>query len=144
MIPRGIFLLACAAAAFAQAPAVRHFDLAVFQAPPAAFRGHAMWSFPLNNLNERYVVSGIEEMARLNYGGFFIEAGGLPRPGVPNTGTAPAVGFLSDEYFRYYQLALEGRRRNTSKSSSMTITLFPPAPWLANSPPGTPSTWPRA
>ena len=65
-----------------------------------------MWNFPLNTLNEKYVVSGIEEMAKLNYGGFFIEAGGM-RPG-----TQPAVPFLSPEYFRFYNLALEEAKRH--------------------------------
>lgn len=27
------------------------FDPAVFQSPPAQYRGHAMWSFPLSTLN---------------------------------------------------------------------------------------------
>jgi alpha-L-rhamnosidase len=90
--------------AFAQ-PAANSFDTAIFKAPPAAYRGHAMWSFPLTTLNEKYVVSGIEEMAKLNYGGFFIEAGGM-RPG-----TTPAVPFLSAEYFRFYNLALEEAKK---------------------------------
>ena len=88
-----------AAAALAQP------DPAIFQHPPAAYRGHAMWSFPLNNLSEQYVVSGIQQLADLNYGGFFIEAGGI-RPG-----TAPSVPFLSPEYFRLYNLALEEAKK---------------------------------
>jgi hypothetical protein len=39
------------------------FDSAVFKTPPAQYRGHAMWSFPLSTLNENYVISGIDEMA---------------------------------------------------------------------------------
>jgi hypothetical protein len=42
------------------------FDPAVFKAPPAQYRGHAMWSFPLTTLNENYLISGIQEMARQN------------------------------------------------------------------------------
>ena len=56
------------------------FDAAVFKALPAQYRGHAMGSFPLTTLNESYVISGIQEMARLNYGGFFIEAAGRTPP----------------------------------------------------------------
>jgi hypothetical protein len=82
------------------------FDPAIFKAPPAAYRGHAMWSFPLNTLNDKYVVDGIQEIARLNYGGFFIEAGGM-RPGGP----APLVPFLSPEYFRLYNVALEEAKK---------------------------------
>jgi hypothetical protein len=88
-----------AAAALAQP------DPAIFQHPPAAYRGHAMWSFPLNNLSEQYVVSGIQQLADLNYGGFFIEAGGL-RPGAQ-----AAVPFLSPEYFRLYNLALDEAKK---------------------------------
>src|SRR5215831_5507612 len=92
--------------AVAPACAQKAFDPAAFKAPPAAYRGHAMWSFPLNTLNEKYVVDGIHEMAKLNYGGFFIEAGGI-RPGGP----APLIPFLSPEYFRFYKLALEEAKR---------------------------------
>jgi hypothetical protein len=92
--------------AVAPACAQTAFDPAIFKAPPAAYRGHAMWNFPLNTLNEKYVVDGIREMAKLNYGGFFIEAGGV-RPGGP----PPLVSFLSPEYFRLYKLALEEAKR---------------------------------
>lgn len=81
------------------------FDPAIFKAPPAEYRGHAMWNFNLSNLNEDAVVSGIQEMAKLNYGGFFIEAGGRPQPG-------HGVPFLSDEYFRFYNLALEEAKKD--------------------------------
>jgi hypothetical protein len=50
------------------------FDAAIFKSPPTAYRGHAMWNFNLTALNEKDVIAGIEEMAKLNYGGFFIEA----------------------------------------------------------------------
>jgi alpha-L-rhamnosidase len=80
------------------------FDAAIFKSPPARYRGHAMWNFNLTTLNEKDVVAGIQEMAKLNYGGFFIEAGGRPQPG-------KGVPFLSDEYFRYYKLAIEEAKR---------------------------------
>lgn len=100
LIRRATFAAIClAAAAFGQP------DPGIFLHPPAAYRGHAMWSFPLNNLNDQYVTSGIQQLAELNYGGFFIEAGGL-RPGAQ-----PAVPFLSAEYFRLYNLALEEAKR---------------------------------
>src|ERR1017187_2558952 len=80
------------------------FDPKVFQSPPAKYRGHAMWNFNLTNLNEKDIISGIEEMAKLNYGGFFIEAGGRPQPG-------QGVTFLSDEYFKLYKVAMEEARK---------------------------------
>jgi len=63
-----------------------------------------MRNFNLTTLNEKDVVSGIQEMAKLNYGGFFIEAGGRPQPG-------QGVAFLSDEYFRFYKRAIEEAKR---------------------------------
>jgi hypothetical protein len=80
------------------------FDPAIFKAPPVEYRGHAMWNFNLPTLNENAVISGIQEMAKLNYGGFFIEAGGRPQPG-------QGVAFLSDEYFRLYKVALEEAKK---------------------------------
>ena len=91
------------------------FDPAIFKAPPAEYRGHAMWNFPLSTLNESGIVSGIQEMAKLNYGGFFIEAGGGPTTGLSEAylkmfrrpQSDKGVVSLSDEYFRFYRLALE-------------------------------------
>jgi hypothetical protein len=51
------------------------FDPAIFLLPPAKSRGHAMWNFNLSTLNENSVVSGIEELAKLNYGGVFHRSG---------------------------------------------------------------------
>jgi len=56
------------------------------------------------NAERKAVISGIQEMAKLNYGGFFIEAGGRPQP-------SQGLAFLSDEYFRFYKLALEEAKK---------------------------------
>src|ERR1700691_1947371 len=58
------------------------FNPKIFEAPPAMYRGHAMWNFNLTTLNEHDVIAGIQDMAKLNYGGFFIEAGGGPSTGL--------------------------------------------------------------
>ena len=92
------------AATLAAQNAANPFDPAIFKTPPAEYRGHAMWNFNLPTLNENAVISGIQEMAKLNYGGFFIEAGGRPQPG-------QGVAFLSPEYFRFYKLALEEAKK---------------------------------
>lgn len=63
------------------APLLAQFDPAIFLALPVHCRGHAMWSLP--TLNENDIKSGIEDMAKLNYGGFFIEPGGGRRPDSP-------------------------------------------------------------
>ena len=92
------------AALLVSAAHAQQFDPKVFQSPPAQYRGHAMWNFNLATLNEKDIISGIEEMAHLNYGGFFIEAGGRPQPG-------QGVTFLSPEYFRFYKLAIEEAKK---------------------------------
>ncbi len=81
-----------------------HFDPAIFKAPPAEYRGHAMWDFNLATFDDNAVITGIREMAKLNYGGFFIEAGGRPQPG-------RGMAFLSDEYFRLYKVGLEEAKK---------------------------------
>ena len=94
------------ALALGQPAADPNFDAAIFKSPPARYRGHAMWNFNLPTLNEKSVVDGIDEMAKLNYGGFFIEANGRPQPG-------QGVQFLSEEYFRYYKLAIEEAKKHS-------------------------------
>lgn len=106
--------------AFLAVPLLAQFDPATFKSPPAQYRGHAMWSFPLTTLSESYIASGIEEMAKLNYGGFFIEPGGGPTTGLSDAyiklfrrGQTDSRGvvYLSDEYFRYYKLAMEEAKK---------------------------------
>jgi hypothetical protein len=95
------------------------FDSAVFKSPPAKYRGHAMWRFNLTTLNEADIISGIQEMAKLNYGGFFIEASGGPTTGLSEEymhafrrqPSSQGVVFGSDEYFRFYHLALEEAKK---------------------------------
>jgi hypothetical protein len=112
-------ILAVLAATAGWAQSGGSFDPAIFKSPPAAYRGHAMWNFNLTTLNENAIRSGIQEMAGLNYGGFFIEAGGGPTTGLSEDylkmfrrpPSSQGVVFLSDEYFRYYRLALEEAKR---------------------------------
>ena len=110
------------------APLLAQFDPATFLSPPVQYRGHAMWSFPLSTLNESYITSGIDEMAKLNYGGFFIEPGGGPTTGLSDAyikafrrGQTDSRGvvYLSDEYFRYYKLAME-----EAKKRGMEVVLY--------------------
>src|SRR6266446_1407994 len=121
MLRYAVSLLFAGTLAFAQ------FDAAVFKSPPAQYRGHAMWSFPLSTLNETSIVSGIQEMAKLNYGGFFIEAGGGPTTGLSDAylkmfrrpQNDKGVVFLSDEYFRFYKIALE-----EAKKQGLEVVLY--------------------
>jgi hypothetical protein len=109
-------------------PLLAQFDPATFLSPPVQYRGHAMWSFPLSTLNENYITTGIEEMAKLNYGGFFIEPGGGPTTGLSDAyiklfrrGQTDSRGvvYLSDEYFRFYKLAME-----EAKKRGMEVVLY--------------------
>jgi hypothetical protein len=101
------------------AVAQNQFDPAIFKSPPAEFRGHAMWNFNLTTLNEKAVLTGIQEMAKLNYGGFFIEASAGPTTGLSEAylkmfrrpQNSQGVVFLSDEFFRIYKIALEEAKR---------------------------------
>src|SRR5215472_405617 len=101
-----------------------------------------MRNFNLTTLNEKDVVSGIQEMVKLNYGGFFIEAGGRPQPG-------QGVAFLGDDYFRFYKLALEEAKKQGLEVILYDDSPFPPAPWEGRWPPSflnmSPriSIWPR-
>lgn len=115
-----LLLLGLAAFSQTSSKSEADFDPAIFLHPPAKYRGHAMWNFNLTTLNENGVVSGIEELAKLNYGGFFIEAGGGPTTGLSQAylkmfprrrSSDQGVVFLSDEYFRYYRLALEEAKK---------------------------------
>jgi hypothetical protein len=45
-----------------------------------------MWNFSLSTLNEVSVISGIQEMARLNCGGFFIATGGRTKQALDRAG----------------------------------------------------------
>jgi hypothetical protein len=103
-MPHDVFGLAASALAQGQPSSDPNFDPTIFKTPPAKYRGHAMWNFNLVTLNEKDVIGGIQEMARLNFGGFFIEAGGRPQPG-------QGVPFLSDEYSCFYKIAIEEAKK---------------------------------
>ncbi len=112
-----VLIAMTAACALAQSTA--SFDPAVFKSPPAQYRGHAMWNFNLTTLNNDAIVAGIKEMAALNYGGFFIEAGGGPATGfseqymklIRRQPSTTGTVFLSDQYFNFYRTALEEAKK---------------------------------
>jgi hypothetical protein len=105
-VQRVTFLVFLISPLLAQRP---EFDPDIFKTPPAQYRGHAMWNFPLTTLNENYIVSGIEEMSRLNYGGFFIEPGGGPTTG------------LSDAYVKLFR---------RSQSDNRGVVFLSDGPWV--------------
>lgn len=105
---------------FVVSPQRQVVDPALFKEPPAEFRGHPMWGFNLSNMSEERIVSAIQDMAKkYGAGGFAPEPGGGPTTGLAEaylTATRrqrsdQGVVYLSDEYFKYYRLALEEARK---------------------------------
>ena len=95
-------------------------DPALFKEPPLEFRGHPMWGFNLSNLSEEGIVTAIDEMARkFGAGGITPEPGGGPTTGLSEAylkasgrqRSDKGVIYLSDEYFKYYRVALEEARK---------------------------------
>ena len=103
-------------------PAGKVVDPALFKNPPAEFRGHEMYGygeFNLSNLSVEKIRSDVDTMAKRNFGGFAVEPNGGP-PGMPSDSPQaasrrpPSGGtvFMSDEYLKFYRVALEEARKN--------------------------------
>ncbi|MGA2221673.1 MAG: glycosyl hydrolase [Verrucomicrobiia bacterium] len=88
-------------------------DYALFKDPPPEFRGHAWFTFNLGSLTDASVTSMVDRAAQSDsYGGFMITSSGGRgggRGGAPtnNPPTTPAATYLSEEFFRFYRLAIE-------------------------------------
>jgi len=77
-------------------------DYAVFQNPPAEYRGHAWLDFRLGNISDDMVNKMVDQAAQSNsYGGFMITSTGA------GPGSLSNVVYLGKEYFRLYRLAIE-------------------------------------
>ena len=97
-------------------------DFSMFQAPPAEFRGRAMWGFDLSKVTGDQIASEIRKMATERFGGFFISVnGGNGRNLDPAyiRQSAPhfqfydhGIEYLSEDFFRLYRLAMQEARRN--------------------------------
>jgi len=103
-------------------PAGKVVDPAIFKEPPAEFRGHEMYGygeFNLSNLSVEKIRSDVDTMAKRNFGGFAVEPNGGP-PGMPPDSPQaasrrpPSGGtvFMSDEYLKFYRVAMEEARKN--------------------------------
>jgi hypothetical protein len=121
----GLLAAACllwpdAGSAQGQQPGSAAVDPAVFKEPPARYRGHAMWGFNLSNMTEEWIVSAIQGMVKQHMGGIVPEPAGGSTAGLPEdylkaTRRKPSnegIVYLSEEYFKFYRLALEEARRN--------------------------------
>ena len=100
--------------------AAAQVDPALFKEPPLEFRGHPMWGFNLTNLSEEGIVTAIDEYAKkFGAGGITPEPGGGPTTGLSEAylkasgrqRSDKGVIYMSDEYFKYYRVALEQARK---------------------------------
>lgn len=97
------------------------FDPAVFKDPPAQYRGSAMWGFSLAKDTEASIISGVQELKKNHYGGFFAvvhQAGtknldpAYVKQAKPFFGlTEGGVEYLSPEFFKLYRTAVEEGRK---------------------------------
>jgi hypothetical protein len=119
-----------------QQPAGNVVDPAVFKEPPAEFRGHEMYGygqFNLSNLSEEHIISGIQAMVKQNMGGFVIEPNGGSTTGLPAdylkaTRREPVnegVVYLSEEFFKFYRLALQEARKYGLEAVLYDEWMFP-------------------
>jgi len=104
-----------------QNPADRVVDYASFKDPPSEYRGQRWFNFNMSNLTEAGIRAGIQEAAKIGaYSGFMLTPDGGSTTSLsedymklfrrrPNT---QGVAYLSDEYFRFYGMALDEARRD--------------------------------
>jgi putative intracellular protease/amidase len=98
------------------------FDYAIFKTPPAEYRGRAMWGYDLSTVTEAQIVSGVQEMAKQRFGGFFVSVNGgngrnldpayIQQASPHFRFTNHGIEYLSDEFFRLYRLAVEEAKKN--------------------------------
>lgn len=124
-----LFCALCAAfgALGGQKPADRAFDPATFKDPPAEYRGHAMWEINLSKGTGDSIRSAVDNMAKDQFGGFFIGSYGGNGKNLPQayldamTRKLKPEGFeyMGEEHMRLYRLAVE-----EAKKRGMTTLLY--------------------
>jgi hypothetical protein len=96
-------------------------DYNLFKDPPAEYRGHRWFTFRLSNITEDSIRTGIQQAAKSGqFGSFMITPDGgntsaLSEAFLKNSHRQPnktGVGYLSEEYFRLYRLAIEEGLKN--------------------------------
>src|SRR5262249_10881609 len=98
------------------------FDYAIFKNPPAEYRGRAMWGYDLSTVTEAQIVSGVQDMAKQRFAGFFVSLNGGNGRNLDPTYVQQAkphfrftdhgIEYLSEEFFRLYRLAVEEAKKN--------------------------------
>lgn len=100
------------------------FDPQIFKAPPAQYRGQAMGNINLSTSTPESLVDEVQQMKKLNYGGFFLEAGGSSTLGLSDAYlkkfgrrrlSNKGIEFLSPDYFKLYDVAMQEAQKDGLK-----------------------------
>ena len=111
-----LLALGASVSAQSQAASAADFNPQTFKAPPAQYRGHAGTGINLTTMTEQSLVKEVDDIAKLNYGGFLLIPGGSTTLGLSEVYLKQfgrgrmsdhGVEFLSTEYFRLYDVAMQ-------------------------------------
>ena len=103
-------------------------DYAQFKEPPAEFRGICWMGFDLSNLTEDGVIARVQSSVKRDcWGSFMIESKGGPTTGLSEAylrgskriPSDKGVSYLSEEYFKFYRLAIEEGLKNKYPLSTL-------------------------
>jgi hypothetical protein len=103
-------------------------DYAVFKDPPAEYRGICWLGFNLSNLNEERAISRVQSSSKRGFwGSFMIEATRGPTAGLSESylrgsrriPSDQGVPYLSEDYFKFYRMAIEEGLKNNFPLSTL-------------------------
>jgi len=103
-------------------------DYALFRDPPAEYRGICWMGFNLSNLTEDGVTARVQSSAKSGlWGSFMLGPGGGPTTGLSEAylrgsmrrPSDQGVPYLSEEYFKFYRLAIEEGLTNNFPLSTL-------------------------
>ncbi|HWB32826.1 MAG TPA: glycosyl hydrolase [Acidobacteriaceae bacterium] len=124
LLPAALLALGAAVSTPCQSAASADFDAQTFKAPPAQYRGQAMGSINLTTSTPQSMIDEVQQMKELNYGGFFLEAGGSTTQGLSpeylkrfgrGRRSDKGIEFLSPEYFKLYDVAMQEAQKDGLK-----------------------------
>ena len=104
------------------------FDYAQFKEPPAEYRGICWMHFNLSNMSEEGVIANVQaNVNRDSWGSFMIEStggttSGLSEAYLRGSKRSPSdqgIQYLSEEYFKFYRLAIEEGLKNKFPLSTL-------------------------
>jgi hypothetical protein len=117
--------LICPAMARADANAI---DYALFQDPPAEYRGICWMGFNLTRLTKDGIVARVQSSAKSgSWGSFLLGPGGGPTTGLSEAylresrrePSTQGVPYLSEDYFRLYRIAIQEGLKNNFPLSTL-------------------------